>query len=79
MHGTEAPMVPFAERTRTRMVSRMREAGARQRQAIVVALAEADGPATLVDLAHALDLNPGLLRMRVQDLVEQGAIEHTAE
>lgn len=79
MYETHGPMIPFEQRTRMRMVAGMRRAERRQREAIVVALAEADGSATLVALAYALDLNPGLLRMRVQDLVEHGAIEDTAE
>lgn len=75
MYGTQEPTIPFAERTRTRMVAGMREAEARQREAIVAALAQADRPATLADLGYALDLNPGLVRTRVQELVEEGAIE----
>ncbi len=75
MHGTEAPMVPFAERTRTRM----RESEHVQRQAILSALAQADGPVTYEDLSVALDLNPGLVRGRMQELMAEGLIEPTGE
>ncbi len=69
------PIIPFPERTRMRMVEGMREAERRQREAIVAALADANGPATLVDLSYALDLNVGLVRTRVQELMAEGVIE----
>ncbi len=66
-------MVPFAERTRTRMS----ESEHVQRQAILSALAQADGPVTYEDLSVALDLNPGLVRTRMRKLLDEGLIEPT--
>jgi hypothetical protein len=79
VHGTEAPMIPFAERTRTRMREAMREAEHVQRQAFLSALAQADGPVTYEDLSVALDLNPGLVRTRMRELLDEGLIEPTGE
>ncbi len=75
MHGVEVSRVPLAERTRTRMREGMRAAEHAQRQAIIAALAQADGPVTYVDLSYALDLNPGLVRTRMQELLAEGLIE----
>ncbi len=74
MYATDEPRVPFAERSRMRMVEGMREAKVRQREAIVAALAEAEDPVDYVALSYALDLNPQLIRTRVAELIDEGRV-----
>ncbi len=66
--------VPLKERTRQRMVRGMRQAEENQREAILAVMAEANEPVDYVALSYTLDLNPQLIRTRVQELVDEGRV-----